>query len=247
MNEMKKRLFIAGGMVLSILLFGCATTQNVGGSASGSEASGDTSGVYTWTFGDLATISCQAVANDEKDVWKCTTAEELAATEANAKSFAATSRASSFQFMLKEDVAYSSTGKTGLTMTLKSLDENGLPVRYGKWDENKPEPSRTAIRNSSKGCIQGCKEFLEIAEVQGPFTISITYASNANSDRTDRSLLLKIGDKEYSDPKYSSSLPAVGTVFTQKYTGTDKVNVVIGSKASGENSFVRIYDVEIKK
>ena len=232
-----KCMFVVG-TVLAILTCGSTFAK--------SKESSSKSNAYTWTFADLANVPCQAVANDEKDVWKCATAEELAATEANAKSFVPTSRTSSFQFMLKEDVAYSSTGKTGLTMTLKSLDENGLPVRYGKWDGNKTEPSRTAIKKSSAGCIQGGKEFLEIAEVQGPFTISITYASNANSDRTDRSLLLKIGDKEYPDPKYSSSLPAVGTVFTQKYTGTDKVNVVIGSKASGENSFVRIYEVVIK-
>ena len=232
-----KCMFVVG-TVLAILTCGSTFAK--------SKESSSKSNAYTWTFADLANVSCQAVVNDVKDTWKCATAEELAAADVDASTFLATSRASTTQFMLKEDVAYPSAGKTGLTMTLKSLDENGVPVRYGQWYENKPEPSRTAIRKSSAGCIQGGKEFLEIAEVQGPFTISITYASNANSDRTDRSLLLKIGDKEYPDSKYPSSLPASGTVFTQKYDGTDKVNVVIGSKASGENSFVRIYEVVIK-
>ena len=243
----RNKFFCVFGTLLAVLTVGCGTTQGASGAASKPVKSiANDPDAYTWTFGDLANVPCQAVANDEKDVWKCATAEELAAAEANTKSFLATSRANTTQFMLKEDVAYPSTGKTGLTMTLKSLDENGVPVRYGKWDAEKPIPTHTAIKNHSNGLIQGGNEFLEIAEVQGPFTISITYSSNAKSDRTDRSLLLKIGGKEYSDPKYPSSIPAVGAIFTQRYDGTDKVPVVIGTKASGENNAVRIYDVRIK-
>ena len=244
----RNKIILAGSVLLALLSFSCGTTQGASGAASKPVKSiANDPDAYIWTFGDLANVSCQAIANDEKDVWKCATAEELAAAEANAKSFLATSRASSYQFMLKEDVAYPSTGRTGLTMTLKSLDENGVPIRYGKWDAEKPSPTQTAIRKTvSAGMIQAGKEFLEIAEVQGPFTISITYASNANSDKTDRSVLLKIGGKEYPDPKYPASVPAAGTVFTQKYDATDKVPVIIGSKATGENNFVRIYDVRIK-
>ncbi|MBR1403604.1 MAG: hypothetical protein IJ558_05455 [Treponema sp.] len=244
----RNKIILAGSVLLALLSFSCGTTQGASGVASKPVKSiANDPDAYTWTFADLATVPCQAVSNDVKDTWKCATADELKAAQANANSFAATGRAGSTQFVLKEDVAYPSSGKTGLTMTLKSLDENGAPVRYGKWDAEKPTPTQTAIRKTaSAGMIQAGKEFMEIADVQGPFTISITYASNANTDRTDRSLLLKIGGKEYPDPKYPASVPAAGTVFTQKYDATDKVPVIIGSKATGENNFVRIYDVRIK-
>ena len=218
--------------------------------------------VYAWTFGDLGSKTISAVVNTTKNGWP-TTAAALSSATANATSFTATTDGSGngnaqdssnkliVQFALKEDFEYPSTGKEGLTMKIKSVVDE-TPVPYNAWlsSDTKLNSANTGdafVAMASTGAIEGERDFLQVEEVQGPFEVSVAYCANSSSDKNGRYVYVKIGDEEYKDPDNESKVPAAGSVLTKRYTGTDKVTVIIGGKdnTAGNYGFVRIHDVKI--
>ena len=75
-------------------------------------------------------------------------------------------------------------------------------------------------------------------EVQGPFTATMLYGSNAGSAKTDRYAFIKIGDEEVA--KSAQNIPTDGAELSYTYEETDTVKVSFG----GSNAF-RIYDIKI--
>ena len=265
---MKKLSRIAALLAASAMLFGFAACSDSDSSSSTptpenqekeQEKEPSASDIYAWTFADLKDMTIEGVVPAEKDGWP-TTADALASLSVNATTFAKTADGSSgktykksgtvtnlIQFSLKSDVEYPSTGKTGLTMKVNSLDESGVPVPYNAWSDAAASSTQSAIKDvASAGYIEGENDFLTVADVQGPFKVQVVYAANASSDKTDRKAYVKIGSNVTYDTQYSSSIPAAGSTLTATYSGTDSVSVAIGGvKTTGTRGFVRIYDVKI--
>ena len=219
---------------------------NGGNGGNGGGAGGDGTSAYKWTFADLKNVACEGVVNSTKDAWPATAAALTSAT-VNATTFAATASGTITQFVLKSDVSYPSTGKTGLTMKVKSLDANGDPAFYNIWSDGAVSSNYTNVKNTaSAGYIEGEREFLEIDEVEGPFKIEVIYGAGASSDKTDRYAFVNIGGTEYKDSSYPTSVPSKGSTLEASYSGSDKVKVLIGGvKTTGTRGLIRVHDVKI--
>jgi uncharacterized protein YjdB len=108
-------------------------------------------------------------------------------------------------------------------------------------------PTGTAPSGSefSNGFLQpngaATNGYVSIAEVQGPFDITLKYCSNTSADSPGRYPSVKFGDAEatYGDGSTGTSDPKT---YTASYAGTDKITVLIlGPVHPG-----RLYDVIIE-
>lgn len=175
----------------------------------------------SWDFADLATVTVDYADG----------ATKIESAEALAAAASVGTAMPEKKFYLKGDVEYSST--TGsMKAVVKSLDEEGLPILYNKYEATKD------LGEFSVGCLQGTKDFMVVEKVQGPFTVTMNYSTNSKDDKTDRYAYIKINGEENKDSAYPESVPAAGSTMTVDYTGTDVVDVVFGATNS-----VRVYDV----
>lgn len=175
----------------------------------------------SWDFADLATVTVDYADGTSK----------IESAEALAAAASVGTLMPEAKFYLKGDVEYSST--TGsMKAVVKSLDAEGVPILYNKYEATK------TLGEFSAGCLQGAKDFLVVEKVQGPFTVTMNYSTNSSSDKTDRYAYIKINGEENKDSAYPESVPSAGSTMTVDYTGTDVVDVVFGATNS-----VRVYDV----
>lgn len=187
-----------------------------------------------WIFSDLADVSCEAV--------DATAAIESADALNSASSYAATfNGTNSKKFSLKNDVEYpSSEGSDGsLTAVVKSLDENGSPIQYCKYESS----AKCSLSGATAGALQIIKDAVVIKDVEGPFDVTIIYSGNSKTAKTDgRYGYIKIDGTEHADEavKAAKSLDSRGVSFTYSYTGTDKVTVTAGA-----TNWVRLFDLRI--
>lgn len=211
-----------------------------GGNTTGKTEDGTTvttkevSSSVNWIFSDLASVSCEAV--------DATTAIESASALASATTYATTfGGTDSKKFSLKSDVEYpSSDGSDGsLVAVVKSLDEDGVPIQYCKYESS----ASCKVTDATKGALQIVKDAFVISDVQGPFDVLMIYSGNSKTAKTDgRYGYVKINGTEYADEtvKNAKSLNSDGVSITHSYTGTDKVSVTVGA-----TNWVRLFDVRI--
>lgn len=115
------------------------------------------------------------------------------------------------------------------------------------------QTAQTAIYDkASKGAIEPSGELLKLVNVKGPFTLEAYVCSNASSDKTDRYAYIKAGaegsETEVVAPnKADNKVPVAGQVLSYEYTGTDKINVIIGcvNATNNDASYLRVYDVKL--
>ncbi|MBR1535608.1 MAG: Ig-like domain-containing protein [Treponema sp.] len=146
---------------------------------------------------------------------------------------------------LAEDYEYAST-PAGLNLTLKQA--LGGADHYNLVDKTKTIGSSTvyyvkentdSTAGATIGCIEPNGDLVVLKNVTGPFTVKAYVQCNSNSDKTDRYAYIKIaGEEVYAPNKETNTLPALGQVLEYTYSGTDRVDVVIGCA-----KIMRIYDI----
>lgn len=180
----------------------------------------------TWDFASLASVACEGVDAS-------TAIADATALAAATTAYTSFGGAGEVKFSIKADVEYPST--TGnMKLIVKSLDADGVPIQYNKYEATK------SVGDGSAGCLQPKKDACIIKNVKGPFTCTMIYSTNSSSDKTDRYAYIKIGETENKDTVYPDSVPAAGSTMTATYTGTDTVDVVFGATNS-----IRIFDISI--
>ena len=183
-----------------------------------------------WTFNDLGDIAIAGVAGDNK----ITTAEELAVAPTVYTSFAEVDTTDTKPFYIKNDVTYrASSGK--LSMTIKSLNANGTPLNFNRY-------SSTMTKIGSKGNLDVGGDVFVIKNVQGPATVTVKYAANSGSDKTDRYAYVRIDGTEYKDSYGEKNIvPAAGATLTADYVDEGTIGTIV----IGCTMFARFYDVQI--
>lgn len=191
----------------------------------------EVSSSVNWIFSDLAGVSCEAV--------DATNAIESASALASGTTYATTfGGTGSNKFSIKNDVEYPSSDGT-LVAVVKSLDEDGVPIQYCKYESG----ASCKVTDATKGALQIVKDAFVISDVQGPFDVLMIYGGNSSKAKTDgRYGYVKINGTEYADEtvKAAKSLDSSGVSFTHSYTGTDKVTVTVGA-----TNWARLFDVRI--
>lgn len=182
-----------------------------------------------WTFNDLGDIAIAGVAGST-----ITTAAELAAAPTVYTSFAEVDTTDTKPFYIKNDVTYrASSGK--LSMTIKSLNANGTPLNFNRY-------SSTMTKIGSKGNLDVGGDVFVIKNVQGPATVTVKYAANSGSDKTDRYAYVRIDGTEYKDSYGEKDIvPAAGATLTADYVEEGTIGTIV----IGCTKFARFYDVQI--
>ena len=220
---------------------------NGGGSGGGGGSEGDDK-TSTWEFSDL-----QGVAADIKVV----SAEVAAGTVADAAAIAAvtTDSLTAFpthsasgnsldKFYILEDVEYPATeGDKTMTILAKAdgTNYNFHNKYYGLYTAS------GITVDHSKGTLEIKGDALSIADVQGPFSVTVVSTVNGSSDKNDRYAYIKTGttlaDAIAAQPvKKAEASKASGDTLTYTYDGTDKLTVIIGAGGSGS---IRVFDVKV--
>ncbi|MBQ7159908.1 MAG: hypothetical protein IJS09_10890 [Treponema sp.] len=197
--------------------------------------------VAAWTFSDLGDVAIEAAdaTNAIPD------AASLAAAQTKYTTFSA---AKDKKYSLKADVNYPASTGT-LVAKIKSLGANEKPIQYNKYEATAKDCTQS---DATAGGLQIYEEAISISGVQGPFKIKINYGANSSKAKTDgRYGYIKIGGTTYDDEtiKAAKSIDNKGTGFSAEYTGTDSVDVAIGSALpSGDGTpYVRLFDIIISK
>lgn len=249
---MKKLSRIAALFAASAMLFGAVSCSD--GSSSGSDPIDDGKGeggtsawASSWNFESL-----QGVAANIKYGSAQVADNAIAGVEALTDSLTAfpTHSASGDKlsyFYCLSDVEYPATsGDLKMTILSKTSDTaySFHNAYFGKYTAT----SLTGISGHTAGCLEICGDALSVAEVQGPFKVTILSSANGSSDKADRGAYIKVGvdlatAKASEAVKSSSTAAGAGDKMTYSYAGTDKVTVVIG--CSGGKS-IRVFDVKIE-
>lgn len=142
------------------------------------------------------------------------------------------------------DLTYAST-PAGLDMILLSGEDAQDKKGYNNVDNELTVSSskQTVIYGkASKGAIEPTGELCTIPKVKGPFKVTAYVSTNSDADKPDRYAYIKVAGEEVVAPsKTDNKLLATGEILEYSYTGTEKVDVIIGCE-----KIMRIYDVIIE-
>ena len=183
-----------------------------------------------WVFSDLSSASCEAVDASTA----IASSDALAAAAVKYSTFGGISG----KFSLKSDVEYLSDDGS-YTATIHSLGADGVtPIQYCGYDAS---DKSCTVKDCSAGLLQIKDDAFTISSVQGPFKIQINYGANSKNPKTDgRYAYIKAGKTLYRDEAViaANSLAKAGVSFTVEYSGSDIVDIVVGS-----TNWVCLYDV----
>ncbi len=151
------------------------------------------------------------------------------------------------KYVLSEDYEYAST-PSGMILTMGKGDAaNGFVYNKIATDQTLGSSTVYYVNGSNTdstagatiGAIEPAGDLVSLKNVQGPFTVKAYVQGNSSSDKTDRYAYIKIaGEEVYAPNKGTNTLPALGQVLKYTYSGTDRVDVVIGCA-----KYMRIYDI----
>ena len=188
-----------------------------------------------WVFSDLSSVACEAVDASTA----IATSDALAAAAVTYSTFGA---ATGNKFSLKNDIEYLSSDGS-YTAKIHSLGADGAtPIQYCGYDAS---DKSCTVKDCTAGRLQIKDDAFTISSVQGPFKIQINYGANSKDPKTDgRYAYIRAGKTLYRDEAViaANSLAKAGVSFTVEYSGTDVVDVVVGS-----TNWVCLYDVMFLK
>ena len=245
----KKLSRIAALLAAGALLFGaigCSSGSSGGGGGEDPKGKEDAK-TSTWEFSDLQGVAADIKVVEAEITDTADAAAINAATKESLTAFPTHSASgdSLDKFYILEDVEYRAT-EGDKTMTI--LAKTGDGTTYNFHNKYYGAYTSTSINvDHSKGALEIKGDALSIADVQGPFSVTVVSTVNGSSDKSDRYAFIKTGTTlataiAGSPVKQAEASKASGDKLTYTYEGTDKLTVVIGAGGSGS---IRVFDVEV--
>ena len=245
---MKKLSRIAALLAASAMLFGfAACSDSDSGNPSPEEKNEelDSSSVSKWEFGDLQGKAAK-ISKADAEISDSPNATAVEALTEKLEAFPThTETTEKLQyFYILEDVTYPATsGDKSMTILSKSdgSNYNFHNTYFGNYT------SSSITETHSAGCLEIKGDALSIADVQGPFVVTIVTTNNGSGDKTDRYAYIKTGATlaaaiDAEPVEKASGAHGAGDTLKYTYSGTDKQTVVIGC---GGGKSIRIFDVSV--
>ena len=246
---MKKLSRIAALLAAGALLFGaigCSSGSSGGGGGEDPKEKEDAK-TSTWEFSDLQGVAANIKVTGEELIGTVDAAAINAATKSSLTAFPTHSASGDMleKFYILDDVEYPAT-EGDKTMTILARPGDGTDYNFHNRYYGLYTASSINV-DHSKGTLEIKGDALSIADVQGPFSVTVVSTVNGSSDRNDRYAFIKTGTTlataiAGSPVKQAEASKASGDKLTYTYEGTDKLTVVIGAGGSGS---IRVFDVEV--